>query len=231
MQGLMMDVPLTVTAILRHAEQNHPEQQVVSVTADHPRHRYSYREPLPVPRNSPMSLPGFRCRPGPGWQRSPGTTSATWNCSMPSPVRGGSCIRESTAVTKQIAWIINDAGATVLFAAPSSRPAGQALPHLLQLRTIVFMTGPGTCRPPRRRRCWPTRCATRHSWRRRAPRSGGLILMAGREFLCYTSGPREIPKGSSTSSLHRAARHGGLRADVLGVRATDTVLPVVPIFT
>ena len=44
MQGLMMDIPLTVTGILRHARQNHAEQEIVSITADHPRHRYTYGE-------------------------------------------------------------------------------------------------------------------------------------------------------------------------------------------
>ena len=44
MQGLMMDMPLTITSILRHAQQNHGRQEVVSITADHPRHRYTYRQ-------------------------------------------------------------------------------------------------------------------------------------------------------------------------------------------
>ena len=44
MQGLMMDVPLTVTLVLRHAQLNHPGQEIVSITADHPRHRYTYAE-------------------------------------------------------------------------------------------------------------------------------------------------------------------------------------------
>ena len=44
MQGLMMDVPLLIKSIVLHAERNHGSQEVVSVTADHPRHRYTYRE-------------------------------------------------------------------------------------------------------------------------------------------------------------------------------------------
>ena len=39
-----MEVPLTITSIMRHAEQNHGEREIVSVTPDHARHRYTYRD-------------------------------------------------------------------------------------------------------------------------------------------------------------------------------------------
>ena len=42
MLGLMMDMPLTLTMIMRHGERNHGAQEIVSVTADDPRHRYTY---------------------------------------------------------------------------------------------------------------------------------------------------------------------------------------------
>ena len=44
MNGLMMDIPLTVTSIMRHAERFSGNREIVSVTADNPRHRYSYQE-------------------------------------------------------------------------------------------------------------------------------------------------------------------------------------------
>ena len=44
MHGQMMEVPLLVTEILRYAERNYPDSQVVSVTFDDPRHRTTYRE-------------------------------------------------------------------------------------------------------------------------------------------------------------------------------------------
>ena len=34
MQGLMMDTPLLVSMILRHADLHHPNREIVSVTAD-----------------------------------------------------------------------------------------------------------------------------------------------------------------------------------------------------
>ena len=44
MNGLMMNTPLLVTEIMRYADKNHPKGQVVSVTADTPRHRCTYAD-------------------------------------------------------------------------------------------------------------------------------------------------------------------------------------------
>ncbi|HCJ38864.1 MAG TPA: long-chain fatty acid--CoA ligase, partial [Halieaceae bacterium] len=44
MQGLMMDFPLTITSIMEHAERVHGAQEIVSVTRDNPRHRYTYAD-------------------------------------------------------------------------------------------------------------------------------------------------------------------------------------------
>ena len=44
MQGLMMDTPLLISSIATHAEKYHGGQEIVSVTADNPLHRYTYKE-------------------------------------------------------------------------------------------------------------------------------------------------------------------------------------------
>lgn len=44
MLGLMMDRPLTLAAVARHAERNHGRREVVSISADHERHRYTFAE-------------------------------------------------------------------------------------------------------------------------------------------------------------------------------------------
>ena len=44
MNGLMMDVNLSITSILKHAERVNGDAEIVSITADNPRHRYTYRE-------------------------------------------------------------------------------------------------------------------------------------------------------------------------------------------
>ena len=44
MQGLMMDTPLLISSIATHAEKFHGGQEIVSITVDNPRHRYTYKE-------------------------------------------------------------------------------------------------------------------------------------------------------------------------------------------
>ena len=39
MQGLMMDTPLLISSIAKHAEMFHGDREIVSVTMDNPRHR------------------------------------------------------------------------------------------------------------------------------------------------------------------------------------------------
>jgi acyl-CoA synthetase (AMP-forming)/AMP-acid ligase II len=44
MRGLMMETPLLVSSIIRHAALNHGETQIVSQDADGIRHRYTYSD-------------------------------------------------------------------------------------------------------------------------------------------------------------------------------------------
>ena len=44
MQAMMMKSQLMISSILRHAEKNFPNTEIVSVTADNPRHRHTYKD-------------------------------------------------------------------------------------------------------------------------------------------------------------------------------------------
>ena len=44
MHGLMMDQPLTISALLTFAEQNHGESEIVTRTVEGPIHRHTYRD-------------------------------------------------------------------------------------------------------------------------------------------------------------------------------------------
>ena len=46
MHGLMMDTPLMISSIAEHAEKFHPDREIVSVTADNPRHRCTFRDAI-----------------------------------------------------------------------------------------------------------------------------------------------------------------------------------------
>ena len=44
MQGLMMDVPLLISSLIRHAERHHGDTEIVSRTVEGGIHRYNYRD-------------------------------------------------------------------------------------------------------------------------------------------------------------------------------------------
>ena len=64
MFGQMMDRPLLISSLLRHAELQHPRREIVSITADHPRHRYTYREACARIRQLANGLARMGARPG-----------------------------------------------------------------------------------------------------------------------------------------------------------------------
>jgi acyl-CoA synthetase (AMP-forming)/AMP-acid ligase II len=64
MHGLMMDAPLLVTEIMRFAERNFPDNEIVSVTLDQPRHRTTWREVFRRARQLANALRAAGVQPG-----------------------------------------------------------------------------------------------------------------------------------------------------------------------
>jgi len=234
MQGLMMDVPLTITGILRHAQRNHGEQQVVSITADHPRHRCTYAEVFQRAARLAHALDRL------GLPAGARVATLAWNdfrhLELFYAVACSGRILHTVnprLLPEQIAWIINAGGATVLFASPEFAPLlARLAPHLTAVQTLVFMTGPGhmlaaSSTPPRgTARCYEALLESEppdYPWPDLDERCASS--------LCYTSGTTGDPKGvlysHRSSVLHAMA---AASADVMGVRAVDTILPVVPMF-
>ena len=234
MQGLMMDVPLTLTGILRHASQNHGEQEIVSITADHPRHRCTYRQAFARAGAVANALARLKLPAGAR------VATLAWNdyrhFELFYAVSCSGLVLHTVnprLLPEQIAWIVNDGGASVLFAATEFAPLlAKLTPHLTHVRSVVFMTGPAhmpaaapaplLANPG----CYETLIeaeSAAFAWPDLDERAASS--------LCYTSGTTGNPKGvlysHRSSVLHALAAAG---ADVMGVRATDTILPVVPMF-
>src|SRR5512139_253260 len=64
MHGLMMDAPLLITEIMRFADRNFPDGQVVSITFDNPRHRTTYQEVFRRARKLANALRAAGIKPG-----------------------------------------------------------------------------------------------------------------------------------------------------------------------
>ena len=234
MQGLMMDVPLTITGILRHALQNHGEQEIASITADQPRHRCTYRQAFARAGALANALAQLELPAGAR------VATLAWNdyrhFELFYAVSCSGLVLHTVnprLLPEQIAWILNDGGASVLFAATEFAPLlAKITPHLTHVRSVVFMTGtahmPAVSPAPLLAdpQCYETLVEQESSafrWPDFDERSASS--------LCYTSGTTGNPKGvlysHRSSVLHAMAASG---ADVMGVRAIDTILPVVPMF-
>src|SRR5690606_18341471 len=73
MLGQMMSQQLLISMIARHAEQWHADREIVSITADQPRHRYTYREAFTRARQLANAL----CKAG--IRRGDRVATLAWN--------------------------------------------------------------------------------------------------------------------------------------------------------
>jgi acyl-CoA synthetase (AMP-forming)/AMP-acid ligase II len=230
MFGQMMDRPLLISAILRHAEAQHPNREIVSVTADHPRHRCNYAQAFARVRKLANALKRL------GVHRGDRIATLAWNdfrhfetyyalsCS------GFVCHTINPRLFEdQIVYIVNHAEDRWLFLDPAFVPLIEKLQSRLpKLEGCVVL------------------CDDAHMPPTRLPRAQSyesLIAPESAEFewpefdertassLCYTSGTTGDPKGVLYS--HRSTllhTYAAALPDAMGLRAEDVVLPVVPMF-
>ncbi len=64
MQGLMMNVPLMISSLIRHADTYHGDAEIVSRTIEGPIHRYTYRDAHRRSRHLARVLKRLRVEPG-----------------------------------------------------------------------------------------------------------------------------------------------------------------------
>jgi len=230
MQGLMMNVPLLITDIMRHAERCHGDTEVVSVTVDDPRHRTHLREVFRRARKLANAL----TRAGIGLGDRVGTLA--WNDYRHLELYYGvSCMGavlhtvNPRLFPEQVAYIVNHARDRLLFVDPLILPLVEKLrPALKSVEQVVVLTDDA-----------------------HMPVSTLEGLISYESFigdepdtydwpdldentassLCYTSGTTGNPKGVLFS--HRSTvlhNYAALLGDALGCTRRDTMLVVVPMF-
>ena len=230
MNGLMMDIPLSIGSIARYAEQYYPDVEIVSVTADSGVHRYTYADCFRRARKlaSVLAAKGF----------SAGDRIATmaWNDYRHMEAYYGISASGLVCHTinprlfaEQIVYIVGHAADRLLFVDPMFVPMVEAIADQLpSIEQYVVMTG---------------EAAMPETSLNSAVSFDAFIEPGAGDFeypvvdenaasaLCYTSGTTGNPKGvlySHRSTVLHAMM--SLAKPVLNLGNDDCVLPVVPMF-
>lgn len=231
MLGMMMNSPLLVSSILRHAANYHADTEIVSRTVEGPVHRYTYGDLSNRAKKLANALARFGLEPG----DRVGTLA--WNgyrhMELYYGVSGSGLVCHTINPRlhrDQIAFIIRHAGDKVIFADLTFIPLLEALAgQLAGMKAIVVMTDaanmPHSAVLPDLL-CYETLVEAESD------------AFDWPEFdenhasgLCYTSGTTGEPKGvlysHRSSVLHAMA---SCFPDVLDLSSADVISPIVPMF-
>jgi fatty-acyl-CoA synthase len=230
MHGLMMNKPLLISSIAEHAEKFHGDREIVSVTADNPRHRCTFRDAICRSKQLANALDKL------GLQHGDRVATIAWNdyrhLETYYAVSGAGYVCHTInprLFPDQLIFIINHAEDRWIFTDVMFVPLlEKILPQITGVEGFVVMTDeehmPDTELP--NVVCYETLIGAEssdYSWPELDERTASA--------LCYTSGTTGNPKGvlydHRSTVLHAYAAPA---PDAMNLSSRDCVLPVVPLF-
>jgi 3-(methylthio)propionyl---CoA ligase len=230
MHGLMMNTPLLISSLIRHADRYHGETEIVSRLVEGGIHRYNYAQAHRRARQLANALGSLGVR---GADR---VGTLAWNgfrhFETYYAVSGMGAVCHTInprLFPEQIAYIINHADDQYVFTDLTFVPLVEKLAeHCRQVKGWVVLTD--KTRMPRTKLanvlCYED-LINSHSDRYDWPSFDENTASS----LCYTSGTTGNPKGvlySHRSTLLHA--YAACLPDALNLSARDVVMPVVPMF-
>ena len=230
MRGQIMDGSLTITSIMRHAESQHATQEIISVTHDNPRHRYTYADAFKRVRKLANALKSLQLD---SYDR---VATLAWNDYRHFELYYGiSCSGlvchtiNPRLFAEQIVYIANHAEDSCIFLDPMFVPLIEELrDQLTSIKHFVVLSDeqhmPETSLPGVL--CYEELIAAQSDefdWPELDEHSASS--------LCYTSGTTGNPKGVLYSHRGNVLHsYASALPDSIGLSACDVVLPVVPMF-
>ncbi len=230
MHGLMMNLPLQISALIRHADRCHGDTEIVSRMVEGGIHRYNYAEAHRRARQLANALQSL------GVRITERVGTLAWNgfrhLETYYAVSGIGAVCHTInprLFPEQIAYIVNHAEDQYVFVDLTFVPLVEKLAqHCGQVKGWVLMTDKR--RIPRTKLsnvlCYEE-LVNSHSDRYDWPSFDENTASS----LCYTSGTTGNPKGvlySHRSTLLHA--YAACLPDALNLSARDVVMPVVPMF-
>jgi len=230
MHGLMMNTPLLISSIAEHGAKFHGGREIVSVTADNPRHRYTYRECIDRARQLANALKTLGIEPGDR------VATLAWNdyrhleCYYGISGAGYVCHTINPRLfPEQLIFIINHAEDRWIFTDVMFVPLLEAIVDKIPgVEGFVVMTDAAHMPETSLDNvvCYEELIGKEshdYVW----PELDEQTASA----LCYTSGTTGDPKGvlydHRSTVLHAYA---AIAPDVMNLSSHDSVLPVVPLF-
>jgi fatty-acyl-CoA synthase len=230
MHGLMMDTPLLISSIAEHALKFHGSREIVSVTADQPRHRSNWHDVVMRSKQLANALDKLAL------ERGDRIATLAWNdhrhLELYYGISGAGYVCHTInprLFPEQLIFIINHAEDRWLFIDPMFMPLLQKIADKVQrLEGIVVLTDDSHMPE-----CDMNNVQSYESFIGGESSDYDWPELDERDAsaLCYTSGTTGDPKGvlynHRSTVLHAYA---GVAPDVLGMSSRDSVLPVVPLF-
>jgi acyl-CoA synthetase (AMP-forming)/AMP-acid ligase II len=230
MNGLMMNMQLNLKTVIEHGTRVNGDVEIVSVTRDNPRHRTTYRQAFERANQLASAMQAW------GLEQGDRIATLAWNDYRHFETYYAiSCSGYVTHTInprlfpEQLVYIINHADDKYVFLdadfVPLVEKIADQCPGVKGYVVMINQEGmPETSLP--NAICYETlveSAAADYVW----PEMDENAACA----LCYTSGTTGNPKGvlySHRSTILHA--YAGMCADVMGICAADTVLPIVPMF-